>query len=113
MNEDPTQKLTDTRSFEERVLSELAMMRAEFRTELSTLNARLTTVENRLTTLEEKVDRRLQETRPIWENVQARLTVIEDTLVSIRAEMHEMNRDNLAIRGRLGRLEDQARSPAA
>lgn len=38
-------------------------------TRLDSMDARLTSVETRLTTLEEKVERRLMETRPIWESV--------------------------------------------
>ncbi|MGH9897469.1 MAG: hypothetical protein ACRD63_03860 [Pyrinomonadaceae bacterium] len=36
-------------------------------------DARLTTLEERFTALENKVDRRLQETRPIWEQVLVKL----------------------------------------
>lgn len=39
--------------------------------------ARLDSIDARLTTLEEKVDRRLQETRPIWEQVLVRLDDLE------------------------------------
>lgn len=102
MSEDPTQSMPDALSFEERVLSELAALRVDFRAELSALNARLTT-------LEEKVDRRLQETRPIWENVQARLTAIEATLENMQSHLREVAHDLYAMRGRVGRLEDRER----
>jgi predicted nucleic acid-binding Zn-ribbon protein len=75
MSEDPTQNLPP-RSFDGRVLTELAAMRAELtgvRQELSQLNSRLTS-------LEEKVDERLRETRPIREGVLQRLTMIEAEL---------------------------------
>jgi len=42
--------------------------------------ARLDSIDSRLTTLEEKVDRRLQETRPIWEQVLARLDSLESEM---------------------------------
>jgi predicted nucleic acid-binding Zn-ribbon protein len=102
MSEDPTQRIPDERSFEERVLSELAAIR----TDIAKLDARLTTVED-------KVDARLRETRPIWENVQARLTTIETTLDDIRLQMLELNRDSLAVRARVARLEERERPPAA
>ena len=44
---------------------------------------RLDALDARLATLEEKVDRRLQDTRPIWEQVLARLDTIDGRLDSI------------------------------
>jgi chromosome segregation ATPase len=49
---------------------------------LDGLETKLDGVESRLTTLEDKVDKRSQETRPIWERA---LSEIAET----RAEMHE------------------------
>ncbi|HKC62096.1 MAG TPA: hypothetical protein VKB86_00595, partial [Pyrinomonadaceae bacterium] len=82
MSEDTTQSLPDRRSFEVRVLSELAAIR----TDIARMDARLTT-------LEDKVDARLRETRPIWENVQARLTTIEKTLEDISLQFNEILKD--------------------
>lgn len=48
--------------------------------------ARLDSIDARLTTLEEKVDRRLQETRPIWEQVLTRLDTLEAEVSQFRAE---------------------------
>jgi predicted nuclease with TOPRIM domain len=42
--------------------------------------ARFDSIDSRLTALEDKVDRRLQETRPIWEQVLTRLTAVEEQL---------------------------------
>ena len=47
---------------------------------LGNVENRLSNVEGRLSTLEEKVDRRLQETRPIWEQVLTRLDSLEDEM---------------------------------
>jgi septal ring factor EnvC (AmiA/AmiB activator) len=55
--------------------------------------ARFDSLDARLTALEEKVDRRLQETRPIWEQVLVRLTAIEERLTSVET--------------RLGRVEEE------
>ena len=54
---------------------------------LATLDTRLTTFDTRLTTLEEKVDRRLQETRPIWEQVLTRLDSLDIRMGSLESEM--------------------------
>jgi septal ring factor EnvC (AmiA/AmiB activator) len=51
--------------------------------------ARLDSIDTRLTTLEEKVDRRLQETRPIWEKVLARVEALETGLAETRSEVRQ------------------------
>jgi hypothetical protein len=48
--------------------------------------ARLDSIDTRLTALEDKVDRPLQETRPIWEHVLARLEKIEFSVEEFRTE---------------------------
>lgn len=109
MNEDPTQKLPDSRSFEERVLAELAAIRSG-----------QAALETRLTALEDKVDARLRETRPIWESMQQQLTAMgtrmaamEKSLDEIRLQIIELGRDSLALRTRVARLEERERPPAA
>jgi chromosome segregation ATPase len=54
----------------------------------------------RLTALEEKVDRRLQETRPIWEQVLVRLTAVEEGLASVRE-------GQARVEARLEKVEDE------
>ncbi len=76
MNEDTTRDL-NTHSFEDRVLSEFAAMRVELtamRHEQTAMREIYGYLNARFVALEEKVDRRLQETRPIWEGVLMRLT---------------------------------------
>ncbi|MCP9492835.1 MAG: hypothetical protein MSG64_00100 [Pyrinomonadaceae bacterium MAG19_C2-C3] len=128
MNEDTTRNLP---SFEERVLSELAAMRAEFRSEFAAVRAevsalntrmasvetRLTGVETRLTKLEDKVDSRLRETRPIWEGVVLKLNAIETLLSEIKLQFDELLQDIITMRGRIRGLEqrerERLRPPAA
>ena len=52
----------------------------------------LSSINERLTALEDKVDRRLQETRPIWEQVLSRLTDIEKRLEKVESEVYSFNR---------------------
>lgn len=99
MSEDLTQNLLP-RSFEERVLAELAAMRNEFRSELGRLEAHLSS-------LEEKVDRRLQETRPIWEDVQSRLQRIETKFDIFFEEHNALRLDVKVIGRRVDQLERQ------
>lgn len=89
MSEDRTRDLPDARSFEERVLEQL-----------SQINNRLSGVENRLTALEDKVDRRLMETRPIWEAMQAQLT-------SVESKVDDMQEQLLHIDSKVGSIDVQ------
>jgi chromosome segregation ATPase len=54
---------------------------------LRSIDTRLTNVENRLTALEDKVERRLHDTRPIWEQVLVRLTAVEERLTSVETRL--------------------------
>ena len=51
------------------------------------IDGRLDTLDGRLTALEDKVDRRLQETRPIWEQVLTKLNGLETKVDGIETEM--------------------------
>jgi chromosome segregation ATPase len=71
--------------------------------------ARLDSIDARLTTLEEKVDRRLQETRPIWEQVLARLDTLEAEMRTgfrrISREMGVVGKDMYELRAAQQDLE--------
>ena len=84
--------------------------------DLKQILARLDSIDNRLVTLEEKVDRRLQETRPIWESVleqlkevNVRLTRVEDENKDFRRMFRSAFSDISRIQGdledRLDKLE--------
>jgi chromosome segregation ATPase len=90
--------------------------------------ARLDSMDARLTALEDKVDRRLQETRPIWEGVleqlkevNARLDRTETRLDSIEKEIgamrrwfrqtfFEMGRDHDSLEERVENIEARLKS---
>jgi len=69
---------------------------------VSQILARLDSIDSRLTALEDKVDRRLQETRPIWEQVLVRLDRLEGEMTGLREE----------IRSGFRRFEGQIGLPA-
>ena len=107
MSEDLTQNLPN--SFQERVLAELAAIRqenAQTNIRLTSLEDRVLSIESRLTSLEEKVDARLQETRPIWESVQQRLTGIESELNNLNRQIRALLADMFQMRIRVEKLED-------
>jgi chromosome segregation ATPase len=68
--------------------------------------ARLDSIYSRLTTLEEKVDKRLMETRPIWEQVLVRLGSIESRLDRVEDELHDLSRKFRAFLKDVVRLQD-------
>ena len=70
---------------------------------LESIDTRLGTLETRLTTLEEKVDRRLQETRPIWEQVLVRMEKVETIQDEFRSEVRQSFR---TLERRLSVLSD-------
>ena len=83
--------------------------------------ARLDSMDARLTTLEEKVDRRLQETRPIWEavleqlkEVNARLDRNEKEIGAMRRwfrqTFFEMGRDHDSLEERVENIEARLKS---
>lgn len=75
MSEENTERFEGGTPFEIRVLREL------------------TNLNNRLSTLEEKVDSRLEETRPIWEAVLARLDRMEAKLDVFGKDLVETRTD--------------------
>ena len=71
--------------------------------QLKSIDTRLGKLEIRLATLEEKVDRRLQETRSIWEQVLARIDKVESTQEEFRNEVRQSFR---TLERRLSVLSD-------
>lgn len=111
MSEEPTQDLP-RQSFEERVLAELAsinMRLTNLEGHFTTLEGKVDALESKVDSLESKVDARLHDTRPMWESVQVRLGVIENTLEDMNGQMRLLVADLFQMRARVFKLEDQAR----
>jgi chromosome segregation ATPase len=84
---------------------------------LRSIDGRLTAVETRLVALEDKVERRLQETRPIWEQVldrltavEERLTKVEEGLTGVEQRLTKVEERLTGVETRLGRVEDEVDS---
>jgi predicted nucleic acid-binding Zn-ribbon protein len=129
MSEDLTRDMPE-RSFQGRVLAELAGIRGDLsaldrrltsvedrlagvegrltnvESRLTGVENRMTNVENRMTALEEKVDRRLQETRPIWEDVQGQVRKLHTKFDIVIQELYEVRADHVLLAKRVERLED-------
>lgn len=78
---------------------------------LDSLDGRVDSMDTRLTTLEEKVDRRLQETRPIWERALAEIAELRSELNHglrrITREIDVLNRSFLEVRAELRYLDER------
>lgn len=117
MNEDTTQNLPCSSSFEERVLAEFTSIRQEFAAQRefnaqqhefnAQLLAMVQQLNARLSALEEKVDARFHDTRPIWEDVRARLKEIEHTLGAMNSHMRTLVNDSFKLRACVEKLEDE------
>jgi chromosome segregation ATPase len=70
----------------------------------------LRSMNTRLTALEDKVERRLQDTRPIWEQVLIRLTAIEERLTGVEEHLIKVEERLTGVETRLGRVEDEVDS---
>ena len=130
MNEEPTKDLA-TRAFQKRVLDEFAAVRreiavirseqvsmqsdiAEIRTQqaamaknIAILDQRVTSVEAQLTSLDEKVDRRLKETRPIWEAVKAQIKLLDAKFDNFILDLYNIRGELRLHEKRLLQLENR------
>ncbi|HZH31567.1 MAG TPA: hypothetical protein VEY11_12460 [Pyrinomonadaceae bacterium] len=75
------------------------------RTEMSTIRNDVAMLGDRLTALEEKVDRRLQETRPMWEGVQAQIRQLDGKFDVVLRDLYELRSDQMFINRRVDQLE--------
>lgn len=74
---------------------------------LGSINTRLDSMDARLTALEEKVDRRLHDTRPIWEQVLSRLTEIEARLTNVETRLTSVEERLTNVETRLEAVESE------
>jgi archaellum component FlaC len=102
MSEDTTKDMPDSRSFEERVFARFDAIDARFNAIDERFNAvddRLGALDLRLSTLEEKVERRLVETRPIWEAMQNQLDRLEGKFDRLNEKFDVVISDLYDLRG--------------
>jgi predicted nuclease with TOPRIM domain len=119
MSDNITQGVGDPRSFEERVFARFDAMDARFdkvdarldaletrvgRLEENVL-ARFALVEVRLDRLEQLVDKRLLETRPIWEGIQFEIRRFNARMDQFVEEIFELRSDQRVTRKRVDALE--------
>ena len=126
MKDDVTKGSADPRSFEERVFARFDSMDARFDrvdARLDKVEARLDGLETRMTSMEENVgarfalvdvrldkleqlvDKRLLETRPIWESVQFELRRLNAKFEQYVEDLFEIRSDHRTLRKRVDALE--------
>jgi len=120
MDEDPTRGLPGHQTFEERVFAGFEVMHSGFEAmhrgfaavhgELAAIRGDIAALDARLTTLEERVDARLQETRPIWEAVQLQITRLDEKFEIVIRELYEVRTDTVLHGKRLDEIERRLNS---
>ena|SRR5438067_745378 len=97
MSEEPTQNVSDGRSFEERVF------------------ARLDSIDARLQSLELQAERRALETKPVWERALAEILELRRSVENVERKIDILSRDIVQVRAdqshadaRLTRLESES-----
>jgi predicted nucleic acid-binding Zn-ribbon protein len=122
VNEDPTKELPGASPFEQRVLAEFATLHVAFATlhaEVAELRSQVSELRNqqvamakhvvalvqRMNSLEGKVDKRLKETRPIWEGVRAQIEKLDEKFNIFIRDLYDVRGDIGVHNKRLDVLE--------
>jgi chromosome segregation ATPase len=109
---------------EQRILTELAALRGdvkeirgdvtdlrrevtELRVQQTAMAKNIAALDQRLTSLEDKVDSRLQETRPIWEAVKAQIEKLDEKFSIFIRDLYDIRGDLSLHNKRLGVLESR------
>ena len=72
---------------------------AAFETRMDKLETRMDAIEERLLSLEERVDRRLLQTQPIWEAVQASITRLDEKFTLVIRDLYDI-RGDISMQGK-------------
>ena len=103
--------LQRTEALRTEVLQQIEALRTELLQQIESLSVethqQIAGVISRVDALEEKVDRRLMETRPIWESVQATLSEIQTSIRRLERQISELGNDILRLRVDQRDLEDR------
>ena len=92
------------------ILARFESMEGSLRSEIGSLSSRMDSFDLRLTALDEKVDRRLMETRPIWQQVLARLDSVDTRLDSVDTRLDSVDTRLASFDIRLESLETRVGS---
>ena len=98
MGEDTTQEFPK---------NSLAVILARFESMQGSFNSRMDSFDLRLIALDERVDRRLMETRPIWQQVLLRLDSVATQLASVAARLDSVDTRLDSLESRVGSVESQ------
>jgi DNA repair exonuclease SbcCD ATPase subunit len=98
MDEDTTQEFPK---------NSLAIILARFESLESSVNSRMDSLESQFKALDEKVDRRLMETRPIWQQVLARLDSVDSRLDSMEEDFEQIGLKFRTFQNDLLRMQTQ------
>ena len=89
------------------ILARFESLEGSLRSEIGSLSTRMDSFDLRITALDEKVDRRLMETRPIWQQVLARLDSVDSRFDSVDRRFDSVDNRLDTLEGRVGSVESQ------
>ena len=101
MSEEKASEQPDARSFEERVFARFDALEER----MTAFEGRMTGFEDRMIALDENVDRRLQETRPIWAAVLAQLEQLNNKFGLVATDIYDLRAKVAALDQRTTSLE--------
>jgi archaellum component FlaC len=101
MSEDPTKRFPETSDDKvdrlveivEALRDEVSTLRSEVRHEVSTLRGEVSTLRSELSTLSETVERRLYDTRPMWEAVLAEMEKLKSRMDALETTVNNGLKD--------------------
>ena len=88
-------------------IAEIRTQQAAMAKNIAALDQPVTSVETQLTSLDEKVDRRLQETRPIWEAVKAQIELLDAKFDNFILDLYNIRGELRLHEKRLLQLESR------
>jgi chromosome segregation ATPase len=103
MNNDPTKRLHDSKSFEERVFARFDAMDARFDTMETRFESRFDNVEGRL----EKLESRSHDTKPIWERALKAIMELSLEMGEVKIKVGAIENKVDVIENRVGGIESK------
>ncbi len=101
MNEDTTKNLDEKSSFEQIVIAQLEAMRADIHSVKLVVND----INHRVTTLEETIERRLYDTRPMWEGVQVQLTNVQEQMTTMQQQIATVDEKVVTVQATVKQMD--------
>ncbi len=119
MNENTTKNLDEKSSIENLILAKLNEMQVEMDARFSAVDARfdelktdlhgaklvINDINHRVITLEETIERRLYDTRPMWEGVQVQLTNVQEQMTTMQQQIATVDEKVVTVQATVKQMD--------